>query len=79
MIRQFFEPGGPNKDIKAWLNLAPQSVMLTRRNLGLNAVLARLGATANWHRIAQEIWPWTNSPPSTPLGEEEAAWMSRPG
>ena len=39
---------------------------------GLHALLARLGATANWRRIAEELWPWVGGPPSTPLGELEA-------
>jgi len=37
------------------------------------AILGRLEATANWRRVATELWP-TDGPPSTPLGEEEAAW-----
>ena len=35
-------------------------------------MLGQLGATANWHRIARE-WLF-GDPPSTPLGELEAAF-----
>jgi hypothetical protein len=34
-----------------------------------------LGATANWRRIAEELWPFVDGPPSTPMGEREAAWL----
>jgi len=40
-------------------------------------VLGELGATGNWRRIAEEIWPFVEAPPSTPLGEQEAAWAAR--
>jgi hypothetical protein len=39
------------------------------------AVLAQLRAKANWHRIARE-WVF-GDPPQTPLGEQEAAFLSR--
>jgi hypothetical protein len=38
------------------------------------AVLAGLQATANWRRIAEEIWPFVNAEPSTPLGQRDAEW-----
>ena len=49
-------------------------VVLQRINLGLYAVLGSLHATANWRRIAEEIWPFVSGPPSTPIGEAEARW-----
>jgi hypothetical protein len=49
-------------------------VIMQRINLGLYAVLGSLNATANWRRIAEEIWPFRNGPPSTPIGEAEATW-----
>ena len=76
-VRRFFEPGGPDKDVKQWLNMSPSLVIVNRRNFGINAVLGRLRATANWFRIAGEIWPWVNAPPSTALGELERAWARR--
>ena len=49
-------------------------VVLQRINLGLFAVLGELTATANWRAIAEEIWPFVQGPPSTPMGEAEADW-----
>jgi len=42
-------------------------------------VLGSLRATGNWRRIAEEIWPFTNGPPSTPIGEAEARWRALRG
>ena len=49
-------------------------MILQRINLGLYALLGSLEATANWRRIAEEIWPFRMGPPSTPMGEAEARW-----
>jgi hypothetical protein len=51
-------------------------VFINRINLGLYGIFARLRATANWRRIAEELWPMVDAPPSTPLGEEEGAWLA---
>jgi len=51
-------------------------VIIQRINLGLYSVLASLGATANWRRIAEEIWPMVRGTPSTELGRKEAAWLA---
>ena len=56
-------------------NVPPNAVIIQRINVGLYSILADLEATANWRRIAEELWPFTNAPPSTPLGEEEHRWM----
>jgi len=54
-------------------------VILQRINLGLFALLGELSATADWRAIAEEIWPFVQGPPSTPMGEAEVAWRaSRP-
>jgi len=52
-------------------------VIIQRINLGLMAILGDLGATANFRRIANELWPWVDGPPSTPMGEAEADWLAR--
>lgn len=54
--------------------VAPRFVILQRINVGLWALFGRLNATANWRAIAEELWPMTDGPPSTPMGELEAAW-----
>jgi hypothetical protein len=40
-------------------------------------VLGELSATADWRAISEEIWPFVQSPASTPMGEAEAAWQAR--
>jgi predicted unusual protein kinase regulating ubiquinone biosynthesis (AarF/ABC1/UbiB family) len=70
-VRTFFDASNP---VVKRANVPPQFVILQRINLGLYAVLAGLGATADWRRIAEEIWPFVDAPPSTALGQLEAAW-----
>jgi predicted unusual protein kinase regulating ubiquinone biosynthesis (AarF/ABC1/UbiB family) len=74
-ISRFFDPNGPYSDIAKAANLPPAFVIIQRINLGLMAVLAQLGATANFRRIAYELWPFVDGRPSTPMGEVEAAWL----
>jgi hypothetical protein len=62
-------------EVAKYGNVPPSFVLIQRINLGLSAVLAELGATANWRRIAEELWPMTSAPPSTALGHEEAGWL----
>jgi len=76
-VRRFFDATGPYRDVMRHTNVPPGFVVVQRINLGLFAVLARLRATADWRRIAEELWPWVAGPPSTRLGREEAAWRSR--
>jgi predicted unusual protein kinase regulating ubiquinone biosynthesis (AarF/ABC1/UbiB family) len=76
-VRRFFDATGPHGEIMRAANVPASFVILQRINLGLGAVLGELRATRNWRRIAMELWPFTQSPPSTPLGEEEAAWLAR--
>ena len=51
-------------------------VFIQRINLGLYALLGQLGAAGNFRRISEELWPMTNAPASTPMGEDEAAWLA---
>jgi len=78
-VRRFFDSSTPEGRILKHTNIPPEFVVVQRINLGLYAVLARLRATANWHRIGRETWPWLDAPASTPLGESEAAWRRRVG
>jgi len=55
------------------LNLPPDYLLLNRIQWGVNSILARLGATANWHRIAKEFWD--GAEPATPLGAEERPFI----
>jgi predicted unusual protein kinase regulating ubiquinone biosynthesis (AarF/ABC1/UbiB family) len=51
-------------------------VFIQRINLGLYGLFARLRATGNWRRVADEVWPMVAAPPSTELGRQEAAWVA---
>ena len=79
MVRRYFDTSGPHGHVMKAANLPPTFVIIQRINLGLMAVLAELGATADWRRIAEELWPFVDGPPSTALGREEAAWRTRVG
>jgi len=75
-VRMYFDPNGPYSHVAKASNIPPAFVITQRINLGLTAVLGRLRATANFRRIAEELWPFVNAPPSTPMGEAEAAWLA---
>jgi predicted unusual protein kinase regulating ubiquinone biosynthesis (AarF/ABC1/UbiB family) len=78
-VRQMFDLTGPHGEIMKAANVPPSFVIIQRINLGLYAVLGELNATANWRRIAEEIWPFVDGAPSTPLGVEEGVWRRRTG
>ncbi|HEY1455451.1 MAG TPA: AarF/ABC1/UbiB kinase family protein [Candidatus Dormibacteraeota bacterium] len=71
IVRRFFDARGP---LAPYSDVPRAYVVMQRINLGLYAVLGSLNATANWRRIAEEIWPFRHGPPSTPMGEAEARW-----
>jgi len=73
---RIFDPTGPHGPILKAANMPASFVIIQRINLGLMAILGDLAATANYRRIANELWPWVDGPPSTPMGEAEAAWLA---
>jgi predicted unusual protein kinase regulating ubiquinone biosynthesis (AarF/ABC1/UbiB family) len=75
-VRRIFDLSGPYAHVAKASNVPPAFVVSQRINLGLHAVLARLRATANFRRIAEELWPIVDGPPSTPMGEAEAEWLA---
>lgn len=75
-VRRFFDTSGEHGEIMRAANVPKSMVIIQRINLGLYAILGQLEATANWRRLAEEIWPWTDGAPSTPMGEAEAAWRT---
>jgi hypothetical protein len=75
-VRHTFDRQSP---VTRYTTVPASFVLIQRINLGLFALLGRLGATADWRRITEEIWPWVDGPPSTPLGKAEAAWALRRG
>jgi predicted unusual protein kinase regulating ubiquinone biosynthesis (AarF/ABC1/UbiB family) len=74
VVRRFFDVRSP---VAEYISVPRSYVILQRINLGLFAVLGELSATADWRAIAEEIWPFVQGPPSTPMGQAEAAWRAR--
>ena len=64
VVRRFFDLRSPVAD---YISVPRPYVILQRINLGLFAVLGELSATADWRAIAEEIWPFTQGPASTPI------------
>ena len=75
-VQRFFDPTGPYGEIAKAANLPASFVIIQRINLGLMAILGDLAATANFRRIAEELWPWVDRPPTTEMGKAEAAWFA---
>jgi predicted unusual protein kinase regulating ubiquinone biosynthesis (AarF/ABC1/UbiB family) len=73
---RYFDPNGPYGPIIKAANLPPSFVIIQRINLGLMAILGDLVATANYRRIANELWPWVEGPPATAMGEAETRWLA---
>jgi predicted unusual protein kinase regulating ubiquinone biosynthesis (AarF/ABC1/UbiB family) len=71
VTRRFFDFHSP---LAPYARIPRSYVILQRINLGLFALLGDLSATADWRRIAEEIWPFVQGPPSTPMGAAERAW-----
>lgn len=69
--RKFFDFRSP---IAPYASIPRSYVIVQRINLGLFSVLAEMHATGDWRAIAEEIWPFFQGPPSTPMGEAEADW-----
>jgi predicted unusual protein kinase regulating ubiquinone biosynthesis (AarF/ABC1/UbiB family) len=62
--------------LAAYAKIPRSYVIVQRINLGVFSILAEMNATADWRAISEEIWPFTLSPPSTPMGEAEAGWRA---
>jgi hypothetical protein len=60
--------------VAEYVSIPRSYVILQRINLGLFAVLGEIAATGNWRAVAEEIWPFMQGPPSTPIGEAEQEW-----
>jgi predicted unusual protein kinase regulating ubiquinone biosynthesis (AarF/ABC1/UbiB family) len=74
ITRRFFDFRSP---LAAYARIPRSYVILLRINLGLFALLGELSATGDWRRIAEEIWPFVQALPCTPMGEAEVTWRSR--
>ncbi|MGH3287706.1 MAG: hypothetical protein ACRDPD_23915, partial [Streptosporangiaceae bacterium] len=76
VTRRFFDFRSP---LARYARIPRSYVILQRINLGLFALLGQLRATGDWRRVAEEIWPFVQAPPSTPMGEAELAWWLAKG
>jgi hypothetical protein len=54
--------------------MPPDYLMLNRIQWGVNSILGRLRATANWYRISDEFL--SDGVPATELGAREAEFMA---
>ena len=75
-VRRYFDQRGPFGEVMKAANLPSSMVIIQRINLGLYALFGDLGARNNWRRIAEELWPFVDAEPSTPMGREIAAWAA---
>ncbi len=78
-VQHLFDTNGPYGQLMKHLNVPPSFVVVQRITLGLMGLFAQLEATANWQRIAKELWPFTSASPSTPMGEAILAWRQARG
>jgi predicted unusual protein kinase regulating ubiquinone biosynthesis (AarF/ABC1/UbiB family) len=62
--------------LAAYAKIPRPYVIVQRINLGLFAILGEMNATADWRGLSEEIWPFTQAPPSTPMGEAEKPWLA---
>ncbi len=73
IVRHTFDRSSP---IAQYATVPKTFVFIQRINLGLYAILGELGATGNYRRIAEELWPFVQAPPSTDMGRSEASWLA---
>lgn len=77
-VRHIFDPVGDFAEIRKAANVPTDFVIIQRINLGLYAIFGQLNATGDWRRIAEELWPWVDGPPSTPMAHAALAWTPGP-
>ncbi len=73
-VRRFFDTSGPYTELQKAANVPPFMVIIQRINLGLYALLGDLHATADWRRLSEELWPFVDGPPSTPMATDIEVW-----
>jgi predicted unusual protein kinase regulating ubiquinone biosynthesis (AarF/ABC1/UbiB family) len=74
IVRHTFDRSSP---ISQYATVPKAFVFIQRINLGLYALLGELRASGNYRRIAEELWPFVQGPPSTPLAQLEQPWLAR--
>jgi predicted unusual protein kinase regulating ubiquinone biosynthesis (AarF/ABC1/UbiB family) len=74
IVRHTFDRTSP---IAQYATVPKAFVFIQRINLGLYALLGELRATGNYRRLAEELWPFVQGPPSTPQAHREQGWLHR--
>jgi predicted unusual protein kinase regulating ubiquinone biosynthesis (AarF/ABC1/UbiB family) len=78
-VRELIEAGGsprsPYFEQMRRQTLPPQALLIRRMEGLIFSVLGELRAGADWHGLASEFFD--DAPPSTPLGEEDAAFWGK--
>lgn len=77
VIEVTHDPRSEYFDLMRRESIPADELMGRRMEIGVLAVLGRLGATRNWHRIMRE-WVYAD-PPSTELGKEEWEYFEERG
>jgi predicted unusual protein kinase regulating ubiquinone biosynthesis (AarF/ABC1/UbiB family) len=72
IVRHTFDRTSP---ISQYATVPRAFVFIQRINLGLYALLGELRASGNYRRMAEELWPFTQGPPSTPMAQLEQPWL----
>ncbi|HEY7627574.1 MAG TPA: AarF/ABC1/UbiB kinase family protein [Ilumatobacteraceae bacterium] len=72
IVKHTFDRSSP---ISQYATVPRAFVFIQRINLGLYALLGELGATGNYRRMAEELWPFVQGPPSTPMADAEQPWL----
>jgi hypothetical protein len=75
-VRRYFDQSGPYGEIMRAASVPSSFVLIQRINLGLNAVLGELDATADWRALAEELWPFVAATPSTGMGRAIEQWQA---
>ncbi|MGZ4680704.1 MAG: ABC1 kinase family protein, partial [Ilumatobacteraceae bacterium] len=72
IVRHTFDRTSP---ISQYATVPRAFVFIQRINLGLYALLGELRATGNYRRMAEELWPFVQAPPSTAMARAEQPWL----
>ena len=74
IVRHTFDRTSP---IAQYATVPKAFVFIQRINLGLYALLGELRASGNYRRMAEELWPFVQGPPSTAQAHREQGWLHR--
>jgi hypothetical protein len=74
VVRRYVDFKNP---LAAYAKIPRSYVIVQRINLGLFGILGQMNATADWRSISEEIWPFVEAPPSTPMAEAEIPWLAQ--